>query len=165
MKKLLTIIPLVILLCFTVSFCAFLLESAPLHAKEWTAEQKEIVDWFKKYTEVSVEGNLKEIWSYYHTKFSGWDYSQTMHAVPFDKAWLQNNQEEQYKMYKMISFEVEPLEIKVEGNFAIVHVNYIEKVKDSDGNEITYSGPWTSTLIKQDGKWLFISWSFTVSIS
>ncbi len=122
----------------------------------------DIVNWFKKYTEVSIEGKLKEIWSYYHTKFSGWDYSQTMHAVPFDKAWLQNSHKELYKNNKMISFEVEPLEIKIEGNFAIIHVNCVEKLKDSDGNEITYSVPWTSALIKQDGKWLFLSWSFTL---
>jgi ketosteroid isomerase-like protein len=139
----------------------FLAGVTPLHAKEWTAEQKEIVNWFKKYTEVSVEGNLEGIWSYYHPKFSGWDYSQIMNeGVPFDKAWLQNSHKELYKNNKMISFEVEPLEIKIEGNFAIIHVNFVEKLQDSDGNEITYSGPWTSALIKQDGKWLFISWSF-----
>ena len=155
MKKLLMVIPLVILLCI------FLIESKPIHVEEWTTEQKEIVDWFKKYTEVSVEGNLEGIWSYYHPKFSGWDYSQIMNeGVPFDKAWLQNSHKELYKNNKMISFEVEPLEIKIEGNFAIIHVNFVEKLKDSDGNEITYSGPWTSALIKQDGKWLFLSWSF-----
>ena len=155
MKKLFMVLPLVFL------FCIFLIESKPIHAEEWTTEQKEIVDWFKKYTEVSVEGNLEGIWSYYHPKFSGWDYSQIMNeGVPFDKAWLQNSHKELYKNNKMISFEVEPLEIKIEGNFAIIHVNCVEKLKDSDGNEITYSGPWTSALIKQDGKWLFLSWSF-----
>jgi len=152
---------LVLLLGLVFCLCAFLLECTPLSAKEWTAEQKEIVNWFKKYTEVSVEGNLEGIWSYYHPKFSGWDYSQIMNeGVPFDKAWLQNSHKELYKNNKMISFEVEPLEIKIEGNFAIIHVNFVEKLKDSDGNEITYSGPWTSALIKQDGKWLFLSWSF-----
>ena len=154
-------ISLVLMVCLVVCLCAFLIESTPLHAKEWTAEQKEIAKWFKKYTEVSVEGNLKEILSYFHTKFSGWDYSQTTQVAPFDKTFLQNFLGEFYKKNKMISFEVEPLEIKVEGNFAIIHVNFKEKLKDSDGNEITMSGPWTSALIKQDGKWLFISWSWT----
>ncbi len=151
---------LVLLLGLVFCLCAFLLECTPLSAKEWTAEQKEIAKWFKKYTEVSVEGNLKEILSYFHTKFSGWDYSQTTQVAPFDKTFLQNFMDEFNKKNKMISFEVEPLEIKVEGNFAIIHVNFKEKLKDSDGNEITMSGPWTSALIKQDGKWLFISWSW-----
>ena len=153
---------LVLLLGLVFCLCAFLLECTPLSAKEWTAEQKEIAKWFKKYTEVSVEGNLKEILSYFHTKFSGWNYSQTTQVAPFDKTFLQNFMDEFYKKNKMISFEVEPLEIKVEGNFAIIHVNFKEKIKDSDGNEITMSGPWTSALIKQDGKWLFISWSWTL---
>ena len=152
---------LVLLLGLVFCLCAFLLECTPLSAKEWTAEQKEIAKWFKKYTEVSVEGDLKEILNYFHTKFSGWDYSQTTQVAPFDKTFLQNFMDEFYKKNKMISFEVEPLEIKVEGNFAIIHVNFEEKIKDSDGNEITTSGPWTSALIKQDGKWLFISWSWT----
>ena len=153
---------LVLLLGLVFCLCAFLLECTPLSAKEWTAEQKEIAKWFKKYTEVSVEGNPKEILSYFHTKFSGWDYSQTTQVAPFDKTFLQNSLDEHYKKNKMISFEVEPLEIKVEGNFAIIHVNFKEKFKDSDGNEINMSGPWTSALIKQDGKWLFISWSWTL---
>ncbi len=155
-------ISIVLMVCLVVFLCAFLIESTPLHAKEWTAEQKEIAKWFKKYTEVSVEGNLKQILSYFHTKFSGWDYSQTTQVAPFDKKFLQNFMDEFNKKNKMISFEVEPLEIKVEGNFAIIHVNFKEKLKDSDGNEITMSGPWTSALIKQDGKWLFISWSWTL---
>ena len=153
---------LVLLLGLVFCLCAFLLECTPLSAKEWSAEQEEIAKWFKKYTEVSVEGNLKEILSYFHTKFSGWDYSQTTQVAPFDKTFLQNFLDEFNKKNKMISFEVEPLEIKVEGNFAIIHVNFKEKIKDSDGNEITMSGPWTSALIKQDGKWLFISWSWTL---
>jgi hypothetical protein len=59
-------------------------------------------------------------------------------------------------------FEVEPLVIKIAGDIAVVHVNMVEKLQDSEGNEITYSAPWTSALIKQAGKWLFLSWSFTL---
>jgi hypothetical protein len=81
MKKQRLILYLVILLCFS------LIKPTPIRAEEWTAEQKEIVDWFKKYAEVSIEGNLEGIWSYYHPKFSGWDYSKIMNeGVPFDKA-------------------------------------------------------------------------------
>jgi hypothetical protein len=140
--------------------CIVLLASTPVFAKEWSAEQKEVVDWFNKYTEVSIEESPKEILSYFHAKFSGWDYSQTTQAAPFDKTFIQNFLDKFYKNNKMISFEVEPLEIKVEGNIAIIHVNYKEKFKDADGNEISMSGPWTSALIKQDGKWSFLSWSW-----
>ena len=31
----------------------------------------------------------------------------------------------------------------------------------AEGHEITSSGPWTAVLIKQDGKWLFLSNSYT----
>ena len=138
---------LVVLLGLVFCLCVFLIESKPIHAEEWTAEQKEIVDWFKKYTEVAIEGDLEGIWSHFHSKFSGWDYSKVMNeGVPYDKAWLQNSHKELYKNHKMILFEVEPLEIQIEGNIAIVHVDFVEKLQDSDGNEITFSGLWTSAL-------------------
>jgi hypothetical protein len=165
MKKYLSAIPLVFLLYFAFSFYPCPIESKPISNQEWTAEQKAIVDWFKNYTEVAIDGNLEGIWSHFHPKFSGWDYSNLMNeGIPYDKTWLQNSHKELYKNFKMIFFEVEPLVIKVDGYIGIAHVNFIEKLQDSDGKEITYSGFWTSALIKQDGKWLFMSWSSSQSV-
>ncbi len=157
MKKPLMIIPLVFLLCFVLSLCTFLFESTPLYAKEWTAEQKDVLKWLKKYTEVSKQGNLEEIMSYFHSEFTGWDYAQ---QLPSDKDFVREFMDDYLKKYKMISFEIEPIEIKFQGSIAIVHVNYKEVLRDSSGSETSLSGRWTACLVKQDTKWLFLSWSW-----
>lgn len=148
------------IIILTLAVAAMSYGSAPVYASEWTAEQKEIIDWFNQYTKISLKGNLDEIWSHFHIKFSGWDYSKRMNDAPFGKEWLKGSQREFYENYKLISFDVQPLDIKTLGDLAIIHANFMERYKGSDGNEITDTGPWTSALIRQDGKWLFLSWSF-----
>ena len=147
----------ILLVCLMFCLWTFLVGVTHLLAKEWSAEQKEIAKWFKKYTEVSVQGNVEEIMGFFHSNFSGWDYAQ---KLPFDKDFIRNFLDDYYKKYKMISFEVDPLEIQVEGNFAIAHVNYKETLRDSAGKDTNISGRWTAALMKQDNKWIFISWSW-----
>jgi len=147
----------VLLLCLVVGLSIVLVSFTQLIAKEWSAEQKGVMKWFKKYTEVSAQGNIEEIMGFFHSNFSGWDYAQ---KLPFDKDFIRNFMNDYYKKYKMISFEVDPLEIQVEGNFAIAHVNYKETLRDSVGKDTNISGRWTAALVKQDNKWVFISWSW-----
>lgn len=159
MKKLL----LVILLCLAVSLCPFLFEFTALNAKEWTAEQKEVAEWLEKYAEVTEKGNVDENMTYFHPNFSGWDLAQTpplFDKGPVDKAFLRKSLEEYYKQFKMIAFEVEPLEIVVQDNFAIVHLNYKETFEDSEGKVTSVPGRWTAGLVKQDNKWTFLSWGW-----
>ncbi len=156
MKKLLSILPLVILLCLW----TFLLESAPLHAKEWTTEQKEIVNWFKKYIEVCFEGEADKVMSFFHPEYIEWDFRQKA-PIGFEE----KKEGEEYfsnQNYKLTSFDVEPLEIQIKDNNAIAHLNYKMSYKDSEGKESKESGPWTAVLIKQDGKWFFLSNIWTV---
>ncbi len=147
----------VLLLCLVVGLSIVLVSFTQLIAKEWSAEQKDVMEWFEKFTEVSVQGNVEEIMGLFHSNFSGWDYAQ---KLPFDKDFIRNFMNDYYKKYKMISFEVDPLEIQVEGNFAIAHVNYKETLRDSVGKDTNISGRWTVALVKQDNKWVFISWSW-----
>ena len=57
----------------------------------------------------------------------------------------------------------EPEEIHVVDNVAILYINNKNTFKDAEGNEFSTSGPWTAVLFKQDGKWLFLSNSWTVN--
>ena len=147
----------VLLVCLVVGLSIVLVSFTQLIAKEWSAEQKDVMKWFKKYTEVSVQGNVEEIMGFFHSNFSGWDYAE---KLPFDKDFFRNLFDDFSKKYKMISFEVDLLEIQVEGNFAIAHVNYKETLRDSVGKDTNISGRWTAALVKQDDKWVFISWSW-----
>ena len=147
----------VLLVCLVVGLSIVLVSFTQLIAKEWSAEQKDVMKWFEKYTEVSVQGNVEEIMGFFHSNFSGWDYAQ---QLPIDKDFVRKFLDDYYKKYKLISFEVEPLEIKVQRSIAIVHLNYKEILRDSTGTETSLSGRWTAGLVKQEKKWVFISWSW-----
>jgi len=146
---------------YLVIMCIVLLVATPLFAKEWSVEQKDVIEWFKKFTEVSVQGNVEEIMGFYHSNFSGWNYA---YQLPFDKDFLRNLLDYSYKNNKLISFEVNPLEIQVEGNFAIAHVYFKEILRDSAGKDTIVSGRWTAALVKQDNKWVFISSSWGMEL-
>jgi len=105
----------------------------------------------------NLQGNVEEVMSYFHPKFSGWDYAQTH---PLNKDAVHEIIEDIFKNTKLLKFECDPLEIQVEGNFAILHLNYEEILRDSTGKETSSSGRWSATMLKQDNKWLFMSWSW-----
>ena len=62
-----------------------------------------------------------------------------------------------------VSCDAKPLEIHVVNNVAILYINNKNTFKDAEGNEFTTIGPWTAVLIKEGGKWLFLSNSWTVN--
>ncbi len=140
-----------------VFMCIVLLAAASVFAKEWSAKQKDVLNSVEKYTAANLQGNVKEVMSYFHPKFSGWDYAQTN---PLNKDAANKIIEDIFKNNKITKFEVEPLEIQVEGNIAILHLNYEEILRDSTGKETISSGRWSATMLKQDNKWLFMSWSW-----
>jgi len=149
---------LVLLLGLVFCLCAFLFECKPLSAKEWTAEQKKIAECFHKLVEAAVKGDIEKMKSCWHPQISWWDYKQE-HPVGID-VYLKEIEDISSKV-KWISCNAEPLEIHVVGNVAVLYATYKNIFKDAEGHEITSSGPWTAVLIKQDGKWLFLSNSYT----
>jgi ketosteroid isomerase-like protein len=159
MKKLPMIMPLVILLCLAVNLCAFPFESASLHAKEWTSEQKAAAECFHKYVDTSIKGDIEKLKSFYHPEMSWWDYKQE-HPIGID-VFLKGREDLYKSEVKWVSFDAKPLEIHVVGNVAILYATYTNLLKDPEGNETTTSGRWTAVLIKQEEKWLFLSNSYS----
>ena len=141
-------------------FClwAFLLESTPLHAKEWTAEQKAVADSFHKLVEVAVKGDIEKMKSCWHPQISWWNYEQE-HPVGID-VYLKEMEDFYKSKVEWISCEAEPVEIHVVDNVAILYATYKNSFKDAQGKEFSVTGFWTAVLIKQEGKWLFLSNSY-----
>jgi ketosteroid isomerase-like protein len=92
--------------------------------------------------------------SYWHPKYVGWDYAQ---ALPMNYDAFLKVEEDFYMNYKFKKLEIDPLEIQVEGNLAIIHLNYDDVFSDSIGKEISASGRWTTIMLKQDKKWVIMS--------
>ncbi len=150
---------LVVLLGLVFCLWAFLLESTPISAKEWTIEQKAVADSFQKLVEAAVKGDIGKLKSFWHPKISWW-YFKEEHPVGIE-VYLKGLEEIYKSKVKWISCESEPLEIHVVGNVAILYATYKNILKDPEGKETVMSGPWTSVLIKQENKWLFLSNSWT----
>jgi len=131
MKKLLMIIPLVILLAPT-----------PLFTKEWSAEQKEVLKSFHTFVDTNLQGNVEEIMSYFHPNFIGWDFTETL---PCNKDAIHKRFEGIFQDKKIVKFDVEPLEILVEGKVAIIHGNYVE------GDFWIIQDIWTSIISITEG--------------
>jgi uncharacterized protein (TIGR02246 family) len=149
---------LVVLLGLVFCLCVFLVDSKPIHAEEWTDEQKAVADCFQKYLETAVKGDIEKMKSFYHLQVSWWDYKQER---PVGVDTFLKGQEDFYKSgFEWISCDAKPLEIHVVDNVAVLYATYKNLFKDSEGNESTPSGIWTAVLIKQDDKWQFLSNSY-----
>jgi len=160
MKRLVMILPLVFLLCFTLS-CQQGEEVAEEPVVDIEAEKEAVAEYFQAYVDTAVEGDegdIEKLKSFYHPEMSWWDYKQE-HPVGIE-AYLKY-MEEFYKSELKWICDLEPFEIHIVGNTAVLYTTYTNKFTDPEGNETTSSGPWTAVLIKQDGKWLLLSNSFT----
>ena len=131
-----------------------LLAITPAFAKEWSAEQKDVLNSFSKYLAAALQENVKEMMSYWHPKFTGWDYKQ---KLPMNYDAFQKMEENFFINNKLSKLECDPLEIQVEGNIAILHVSYEETWSDKIGKEISSSGAWTAIMLKRGKKWVFMS--------
>ena len=134
--------------------CIALVATNPIFAKDWSPEQKAALNAFDKYIAACRYGNFKDIKSYWHPKFVGWDYTQ---ALPMNYGVFAKGEEEFYKTCKFKRLEFDPLQIQVEGNLAIIHLNYEMVVSDAIGKETSSSGRWTTIMLKQDKKWSIMS--------
>ena len=122
--------------------------------KNWTPEQQEAVDVFSKFFAAALRGNFEEIKAYWHPNIVGWDIHQDspMTHDDFLKA-----EEGFFKDAKFTKLEFEPLAVQVEGKTAIIHLKYDGVFIDRAGKKTSMSGHWTTTMVKQDKKWVILS--------
>jgi ketosteroid isomerase-like protein len=142
---------------FFVALGTVCLSPATLTAQEPSQAEQEILVTLQEYARVSMAGDVDEIMKYFHARFSAWDYAQ---EGPVDRAGLREMLTFFLTEYKQTAFNVEPAAIHVHGDVAILHADYDEVFTDRAGVETPIAGRWTATLLKEEGKWLFLSWSW-----
>jgi len=67
--------------------------------------------------------------------------------------------------FKQVTFSVQPTSIICSGDVAIAHLNFEETMRDSESVDHFLSGPWTATLVKKGGTWIFLCWTWVQSES
>jgi len=157
MKKLLMVVSLVLLL-YVAFGCQKGQEVAKESVVDIAAEKEAVAKCFQDYVETAVKGDIEKLRSFYHPEMSLWDFKQE-HPVGIE-AYLKG-MEEFYKSGLKWVCDLGPFEIHVAGHAAVLYTTFKNIFKDPEGNKTTSSGPWTAVLIKQDGKWLFLSNSYT----
>jgi len=155
MKKLLMVIPLVFLLCFTFS-CQKGEEVAEKPVVDVEAEKEAVAERFQALVDTALEGDIEKLKSFFHPEVRWWDFSQE-NLIGIEDYMKQ--MEEVYKLGLKWECELGPFEIHIVEETAVLYTTY--KTKDPEGNETSSSGPWTAVLVKQDDRWLFLSNIFT----
>lgn len=116
------------------------------HRAVWQNVQEYWDLWAKR----DLDGFLK----YHHDAFSGWDYKNSMHR---NKESIKGRLEYIFKTRTVITYDVNPIDIKIHGNTAVVHYYFSILQKDAKGDEQESNGRKTDVLIFQDDKWIIIA--------
>ncbi len=132
-----------------------------VEAKNWTPEQQDALNAFSKYVVASLKGNVEEIMAFFHPDFIARDFEQ---KLPTNYLALRKMNEEFYKAYKLSKFVVDPLEVQVENNIAVLHLDFEETFRDATGKETNTYGPWTAIMVKQNNRWVFLSFCYVEKI-
>jgi hypothetical protein len=133
---------------------AVLAQTAAKKVKAWTPEQQEVVDVFSRFFAAALRGNFEEIKAFWHPNIVGWDINQDSPMIHDE---FLKVEEGFFKDFKFTKLEFEPLADQVEGKTAIIHLKYDGVFIDRAGKEVSMSGHWTTTMVKQDKKWVILS--------
>jgi ketosteroid isomerase-like protein len=124
-----------------------------LVAQEWTDAQKEVWKNIEVFYELSAKRDIPGCLSFFHDDFSGWHYTN---VLPTGKEARKKVIEHYFPKSKVFLYELQPVDIKVHDNVAIVHYLLLSVVKDEEDKEEFRQSRWTDILLKENDKWLTI---------
>jgi ketosteroid isomerase-like protein len=87
--------------------------------------------------------------------FMAWpNNSPAPQNLPSVRMWNEFNN----KQAKTIQHELYPLSIVVHGDMAVAHYLYTQATESKDNKVTISNGRYTDILVREGGRWLFISW-------
>ncbi len=129
--------------------------TAPVQAQTWSAEQMEVWE-----TELAV-------WELDWGGDKSWidDYVLDDALIWSDDRQGVRDKSSVARFYRFVDAESQypvgelwPLGIVVHGNVAVVHYRYSEGVIDSKGERTEEHGTFTDVLVKENGRWRYLTW-------
>jgi ketosteroid isomerase-like protein len=123
--------------------------SSQVYGQEWTDEQKQVWKMVEIWWENAKQGDVEALLANYYVMESyEWGPSE---AIPMDKKAALPKLKEWFNYDKPISYELEPLNIHIVGDVALIF--YLNKWK---GNIISDKARQIDTYVKHDNKWKFM---------
>jgi uncharacterized protein (TIGR02246 family) len=158
MKKYLSVIPLVLLLCFVFGCQKQVKEAVEEPAVDVEAEKQAVAKRFQALVDTAVEGDIEKYKSFFHPEMRWWDFGQ---ENPVGIEEYMKFMEDFYKSGLKWVCELGPFEIHIVEETAVLYTTYKNIFTDTEGTDTISSGPWTAVLVKQDGQWMLLSNIFT----
>jgi len=122
-------------------------------AQEWSAAQKDVWASVEAYWAFDAQGKTKEFLEYFDPDYAGW-YNKN--ALPSTKASSTKFITYGHKATKTVVYDIQPVAIKLHGQFAFVHYYYSQVTKNAEGKDEPNAGRWTDILTKRGDKWVLI---------
>jgi len=125
-------------------------------AQTWSAEQQEIWKFEQTQWQMAKDKDMSWMDTMVHPNLSYWDIDQ---QSPQDKASLGRWTRYNSGNNTVLEQELFPIAITITGNIAVVHYRYVVARENYKKDRETVSGRYTDILMRDGGKWQFISWA------
>jgi ketosteroid isomerase-like protein len=139
--------------CILIVLCITLLTSTQLFGQEWSEEQKEVWQQVETSWGHYVKQDLEAWLRYFHDDYSGWN---NQGALPINKDFIRKIVVHEFKTFKVLLYNIQPVAINIHGNVAIVQYYWSTVIKDAEGKETNESGRWTDIIMKENDMWFLI---------
>ena len=125
-------------------------------AEEWNAEQQEIWKFEQQQWKMSATKDMSWIDTMVHQNMTFWETGAPM---PRDKASLKHWSRFDADNGSTLEQELFPISATITGNIAVVQYNYMIARENYKKERETVTGHYTDVLVKDDGRWLFLTWA------
>jgi len=121
--------------------------------QEWSAEQQEVWKTVKWTWDVDEEDWCAKVC---HPSVLAWGNDT---PAPRNREQISTWWKLSRETSTTLEAEVTPVGIVVQGDTAVAHYYYSTLSENKDGKRTTEHGRYTDVLIKEDGKWVYFTWS------
>lgn len=125
-------------------------------AQDWSPEQKEVWQFEETQWKMAAAKDLSWIDTMVHPNLSYWETDQ---PLPQNKDSLQRWNRYSSANNTVLEQELYPISIVITGNIAVVNYRFIQARENARKEREMVTGRYADILLKDGGKWKFISWS------
>jgi hypothetical protein len=125
-------------------------------AQEWSAEQQEVWKVEQQQWKMSAANDTTWIDTMVHPNMKFWETGAPM---PRDRASLKHWSRYDTANSSTLEQELFPISATITGNIAVVQYHYMIARENYKKERETVTGHYTDVLIKEGGRWLFLTWA------
>lgn len=130
--------------------------AGPAHAQERSAEEQALWKVIANTWEMDLNQDQGWMRNGLHPRVAAWGMD---YPAPRDNAGIMRWSKINQQMSSMTAYDLSPLTITIAGDTALAHYYYSVASKSAEGKPSVGHGRCSDTLVRQDGRWMFLGWS------